>query len=356
MLSSKKKKLTIQNNLSFIDVMKAMDEGGEKILFVINRKSKLLGCVTDGDIRRWILAKGTLEAEIADYFNPNPISINNNYNSNDLKSLVIRERITAVPVIDNKNKLIDILLSSEIVNTSQRKIIINEKIDVVIMAGGKGTRLNPFTHVLPKPLIPINGKPVIQIILDRLIKYNLNQFYISLNEKSKILKAYFHEENFKVKIDFILEKKKLGTIGALNLIKEKVSETFFVVNCDTLLDVQYNEIYNFHKENNYDLTIVGCVKEQEIPYGVCQLDDSGLMSSIIEKPNHSFIANTGFYVFNNSLIDLIPRNKSYNMDELIENIILNKGKIGLFPIGHDSWNDIGNWLEYKKTSKVLKIE
>lgn len=356
MLNSKKKKLVIQNNLSFIDVMKAMDSGGEKILFVINSKSKLLGCVTDGDIRRWILSTGKLEAQIVDYYNPKPISVNSNFNSIDLKSLVLKKRLSAIPVLDKSNKLLDILLSSEIVDKNQKKIIINDKVDVIIMAGGKGTRLNPFTHVLPKPLIPINGKPVIQIILNRLIKYNLNEYYISLNEKSKILKAYFHEENFKVKINFILEEKKLGTIGAVNLIRDNVSENFFVVNCDTLVDVQYNELYDFHKSNNYDLTIVGCVKKQEIPYGVCQLDDSGLMSSIIEKPDYSFIANTGFYVFNKKLIDLIPRNKSYNMDELIENIILNKGKIGLFPIGNDSWNDIGNWLEYEKTSKVLKIE
>ena len=353
-MNSKNKKLIINNNLSFIDVMKAMDDGGEKILFVINKKSRLLGCVTDGDIRRWILANGKLEAEIVDYFNPNPIAVNNNFNSNDLKSLVIKKRLTAIPVIDKNKKLLDILLSSEIVDSESKKIIIDDEIDVVIMAGGKGTRLNPFTHVLPKPLIPINGKPVIQIILNRLKRYNLNQFHISLNEKSKILKAYFHEEKFNIKINFVVEQKKLGTVGALNLIKNKVSETFFVVNCDTLVKAEYNEVYDFHKGNNYDLTIVGCVKNQEIPYGVCQLDDSGLMSSITEKPNHSFIANTGLYILNKELIDLIPDNQSYDMDKLIEKIIFNKGKVGLFPISHDSWYDIGNWEEFDRTSRAIK--
>ena len=224
------------------------------------------------------------------------------------------------------------------------------------MAGGKGTRLNPFTNVLPKPLIPINGKPVIKIIIDRLIKYKFDNFHISLNEKSKILKAYFYEQNFKAKINFILENKKLGTVGALSLIKKNLTDAFLVVNCDTLVKADYNELYHFHKKNKYDLTVVGCVKNQTIPYGVCQLNKSGEIISINEKPNHNFIANTGMYIMNKETTKLIPHNKSMDMDKLINKILNKDGRIGLFPIGHEAWNDIGTWPEYEKTTKKLISE
>ena len=352
-LNKKKKKLIIKLENSLLDVMKAMDIGGEKILFVVNDALQLIGCVTDGDIRRWILTNGKLEGSITNYYNPKPITVNDDFDIDKLKSLVLKERYSAIPVIDKERKLVNILLNSEIVDKRSVNLSLDDTVDVVIMAGGKGTRLNPFTHVLPKPLIPINGKPIIQIILKRLMEHNYNKYYISLNEKSKILKAYFNEESFDEKINFVLEEKGLGTIGALNLLKDKISNTFFVVNCDTIVKADYNEVYNFHKENNYDLTILGCVKIQEISYGVCELNKNGLLSSIAEKPIHSFIANTGFYVLNRENIDLIPKNKSFDMTELINKILLNNGRIGVFPISNDSWNDVGNWVEYQKTSKIL---
>ena len=216
---------------------------------------------------------------------------------------------------------------------------------VVIMAGGEGTRLDPFTRVLPKPLIPIKNKTIIEHILDEFKKNGLENFIISLNYKGRILKSFLKEFNYNNKIKYIEEKKPLGTIGSLKLLKVKTIQPILVANCDSLIKTNYTDIINFHKKNNFDLTLIVSSKEYKIPYGTCVLEGN-LLSKIIEKPRFNFFTNTGMYLISKDLIKLIP-NKKIGAVEFINICKQKNKKIGVYPIDDDLWIDIGQWAEFK---------
>ena len=226
-------------------------------------------------------------------------------------------------------------------------------IPVVIMAGGKGERMKPFTKILPKPMIPINDKTILEYIIERFRNISCNDFHITLNYKAKILKAYFEELNLDYNISFVEEVKPLGTAGSLFLLKNKMKKPFFVSNCDIIVKCDYEELYQFHIEGKYDITLVASNKEYIIPYGTCELDKNGSLSIINEKPKYDFLINTGLYVVNPRLLKLIPKNKFYHITHLIENAKASGFKIGVFPINEESWIDIGQWSEYKKAINLF---
>ena len=224
------------------------------------------------------------------------------------------------------------------------------------MAGGKGLRLNPFTKILPKPLVPLNDKTIIEHIIDKFVSFGIKNFTLTLNYKSKILKSFFKElKNTNITIKFLEEKKPLGTAGSLKLLKNKLPNNFFVSNCDVLIKADYKEIYDFHKKNKNIVTIVASTKELKIPYGVCKINKKGLLSQIDEKPSYNFLVNTGLYVINSKSLKLIPSGKRFDVNELINKIKKNKGRVGIFPINEKSWFDVGQWNEYEKTTKEIKL-
>ena len=229
----------------------------------------------------------------------------------------------------------------------------NKKIPVVIMAGGKGTRLEPFTKVLPKPLIPIDDKTVIERIIEKFRNFGLDTFYISINYKSKIIKSFFEELNPNYKVKFLEEKKPLGTIGSLGFIKQKINEDIIITNSDIIVDLDIKDFYNFHKDNKNDLSIVVAAKEYEIPYGSCEINSKGKLTKINEKPILNFLVNTGLYILNNASLKKIKKNKRLDMDELINHLLKKKKKVMVFPVSEKSWIDIGQWVEYKKTIEKL---
>ena len=222
------------------------------------------------------------------------------------------------------------------------------------MGGGKGTRLDPFTRILPKPLIPMGNDPIIKIIMDEFGKYGMSDFYITLNNKGKMIKAYFHDHNLPYKINFIEEQKPLGTAGALKLIKPKLKETFFVSNCDIIIKSDYNDIIKFHKERKNSLTLVGSMQHYTIPYGVCEIENGGDLISIREKPQYDFLTNTGMYVLELDVLNLIPGDTYFDMTDLIKAIQGKGQKVGVFPVSKESWIDVGQWAEYKNA--IQKIE
>ena len=222
------------------------------------------------------------------------------------------------------------------------------------MAGGKGSRLQPFTSVLPKPLIPIKGKPIVDLIIEKFNNYGVMNFFLSLNYKSSILKAFFKKKK-KNKINFIEEKKPLGTIGALNKIKKIINKTFFVTNCDILIDTDYGDLLNYHKKNKNSVTIVASFRDYEIPYGDCKIDKKGQLVNLNEKPKINFLANTGMYLMDRDIIDFIPKNTKFDVTDLIQKLKKIK-RVGVFPVSENSWLDVGQWNEYKKTINSLNID
>ena len=223
----------------------------------------------------------------------------------------------------------------------------------IILAGGKGTRLKPFSDILPKALIPLNRKTIIDNIIDKFISFGTKKIYIIINHKAEIIKSYFKEKKVNAKIIFIQEKKLLGTAGGLSLLKKKIKTNFFLTNCDVLHDFSYYDFFKFHKNNKFYISLVGSIKNYTLPYGICDLDKKGILKKIHEKPTYNITINTGLYLLNKEVLKTIFINKFYLFTELIEKAKLMKKKVGVFPINENEWYDVGQWHELSKTRNFL---
>ena len=341
----------ILSNISIIEAMKKLDAIEEKCLVVVDEKNKLLGTVTDGDIRRSILNGNNFSKSINDTFNKNPIKIYHEHFSEDAAAEIIeKNNIDLIPIID-KNEIVKRIFNK----SSLAKKVINkiDNISVVIMAGGKGTRMEPFTKVLPKPLVPVHEKPIIEHIIEKFTDCGIKQFYMTVNYKSKILKSYFEELQPNYDISFVDESEPLGTAGSLKFLENKFIEPFFVTNCDILVQGDYSKIYDFHLQGSFDVTLVASTKEFVVPYGACELDENGHLFKINEKPKYDFLINTGLYILNPDIIELIPEDRFFHITHLIQKVKDNGKKVGVFPIADHSWIDIGQWSEYKKALELI---
>jgi len=259
-----------------------------------------------------------------------------------------RLRAECMPVLSDDRELIEVHFWIDLFGVKQSES--REKIDlpVVIMAGGKGTRLQPLTHVIPKPLIPLNEKTILESILDQFLEIGCKKFYMSVNYKYKMLKYYINNLDVKYDIDFFKEEKPLGTIGSVSFLRDRINTPFFVSNCDIIIDQDYRDVYEYHIENKNDITIVAAVKSYKIPYGVIETGENGTLLNISEKPDMFYMINTGVYILNPELIDRIPENQFYHITELIEKTNSSGGRVGCFPVSEKSWTDIGDWYEYLK--------
>lgn len=262
---------------------------------------------------------------------------------------MIQQKIEWIPVVNEKKEVMRILFWDDLFRKEEIKHNRILKIPIVIMAGGSGKRMKPFTDILPKPLIPIKGKPVIEIIMENFHQYGTKEFYVSINYKSRIIKAYFEESNVPFKIHYITEQTPLGTAGGLRFLLNKIRGDFIVTNCDTIINADYYDMVAFHRKNKLDITIVGSLKNYIIPYGICETDNQGLLKNIREKPEYDFLINTGMYILNHSVLRFIQAGKIFHMPNLIRTVQSHNGSIGVFPISEKSWIDIGQWEEYKKT-------
>ena len=219
------------------------------------------------------------------------------------------------------------------------------------MAGGLGTRMRPFTNIFPKPMLPINDKTMIEVVIEQFIKFNLKNFIFTINYKSDLLSPYLKNLSKKIKINYkiIKEKQRLGTAGSLKFFKKKIKSDFFVTNCDTILKANLNEVYEFHKHNKNDITIVAAIKNETIPYGILKVNKKQNFTKIYEKPNNSYMVNTGVYVLNPKILKHIPsKEEIFDMNQLILLCKEKKCKIKVFLIDGDLWHDVGQITNYQK--------
>ena len=346
----------IATHTSIKETMKQLDLTSEKILFVVDSQEQLIGSVTDGDIRRWILNGGDINQTIDKACNHSPFSISEPYVIQIVKNIMIKERISCIPVLDEAGKIKDLLFWHALFDTLQEpKSHPRLAIPVVIMAGGLGTRLAPFTSILPKPLIPIGDKSVLEVIIDQFRDHAVNHFYISVSYKSKIIKSYFEELSPPYAITYIYEDNPLGTAGCLASLKETLTGPFLVTNCDILIQTDYVEVLEFHQKNKHSITLVASLKHYVIPYGICEIENGGILTKMNEKPEYSFLVNTGMYIVESDTLSLIPPNESFHMTHLIEKVQEHGGKVGVFPISEKSWVDVGEWQEYKKAIESFRL-
>jgi len=336
------------------ETLKKISDSGQKCIVVLNKKKRLLGTISDGDIRTSLLEHKSLSSKIKFTFNRKPkYLVQNNYKLTEAENLFRKFNLDIIPIVNKKKEVLMNLVRNDFIKKIAIKKI--QKVPVVVMAGGEGKRLKPLTNILPKPLIPIQDKPMIQHIFEKFSEQGYKKFFVSLNFKSKIIKTFFKEFRTNYKINFLSENKPLGTASSLQLMKKKVSGDFFVTNCDVLFNLDYNEILNFHKKNKNIITIVGSSKEIPIPYGVCRLNKKGFFRKIEEKPNLNFIVNTGFYIVNSKAINLIPKKTFYDFDKFISDAKNKKFKIGVYPIEESSWIDVGQWDGFTKLLKNFRI-
>lgn len=345
--------LFIKENTTIKEAIKRIDETAKKILLVTD-ENKLIGIITDGDIRRWILKNGKLHECVNYIMNTSPIYVHEK-DRIYAKRILKEKKIEAIPVVNSNKEVIDIVFWND-----SFKIRLNHfnklETPLVIMAGGKGTRLDPYTKVIPKPLIPIGDVPIVERIIDRFVEYGCNKFYMSVNYKKNMIKAYFNELNKSYEIDYIEEEKPLGTAGSLSLLTGVLKNTFFVSNCDILIDANYSDILKYHKENNNNITIITSLKHFTIPYGVVEISATSEVESMVEKPEYDFLVNTGMYILEPDVLDDIPKDTFYHITDLINYYIEKGEKIGIYPVSDKAWLDMGQFKEMENMLERLGIK
>jgi len=346
------KEVLIKPEQTIKHVLKHMDGVGKKTMFVVDKENTLLGTVTDGDVRRWILKGFGLNESISKVMNTNPIFLREDYSKEEAKNLMVSKVIECIPIIDGQRRIISAMWWLDLFDNAFKKCK-EINIPVVIMAGGQGSRLAPFTNVLPKPLIPIQEKPIIELIIDKFVDAGCNTFYLSVNYKANLLKAYFNDIEHNYKINYVQEDMPLGTAGSLFLLKDIIKETFFLSNCDVLIEADYSDMLNFHMLNKNKITLVTSMKHYTIPYGVCEIKNGGGLKKIIEKPEYDFLVNSGMYILEPEILSDIPRKKFYNIIDLINSYMKRKEKIGVYPISEQSWVDMGEWDKLQEMFKRI---
>jgi dTDP-glucose pyrophosphorylase len=338
----------IEADKSIIQTMKFMDDARIKSLLVYDGDS-FLGMITNGDLQRAIIANKTFDMpikEILDHTNKKYA-----HKEDDIKHIkewMIEVRAELMPILDHNDDLEDVIFWEDLFIDDKKDYQEKINLPVVIMAGGKGTRLKPITNVIPKPLVPIGDKTILETIMDQFEDIGCHHFYMSVNYKADMMKYYLNQLEHKYDIEFFQEDKPLGTIGSVSLLKNKIATPFFVSNCDIIIDQDYREVYDYHIKNENDLTIVTAVKSMTIPYGVVETGNNGIMTGLKEKPVETYMINTGVYILNPELIGLIPQGEFYHITHLMEKIKSEGGRIGCFPVSEHSWHDMGEWNEYLK--------
>ena len=323
------------------------------LIFIVDKNESLIGCVTDGDIRRWILKTGDLSASVEAFMKKNPIFIKENEREK-AREIMLAKTINALPVVDNEKRIVDIIVLEKDGSISKPKKSL-KGIPVVIMAGGKGTRLYPYTKILPKPLIPIGDTPIVERIIDCYTEYGIGRFFMTVNYKKGMLRSYFNDLDPEYEVVFVEENKPLGTGGSIKLIKEKFSNPLFVTNCDALIRADYADIYEQHIKSNNDITVVSALKNITVPYGVINSGENGELLSMEEKPKLAYFVNTGMYIINPETIKLIPDDTMFHMTHLVEEVMKYGGKVGTYPISEDSFLDMGEFEEMKRMEQKLNI-
>lgn len=344
--------LSVDCEESLLSVIHKMDSSEHRLL-IVSKRGHYYGLVSIGDIQRAIIKGVALESPIEPIMRSNATVASIHDNLDGVKEIMRERMIEFMPVIDDDGNVAEIIFWKDIfegeITTNRPKI----NLPVVIMAGGKGTRLKPITNVIPKPLVPVGDKTILEVIMDQFEGIGCHKFYMSVNYKADMMKYYLSQLPHHYDIEFFQEDKPLGTIGSVSLLKGKINTPFFVSNCDSINEQDYRDVWDYHLSNHNDMTIVTMVKSFRIPYGVIETGADGLMTALKEKPEQTYQVNTGVYILNPELIEEIPYGEFYHITHLMGKVQKRGGRVGCFPVSELSWKDMGEWPEYLKMIKVL---
>lgn len=338
----------IDGSVTVLQAMQKLDATGQRILFVA-KEGVLKGALTDGDIRKYILRGGALEGPAADAANPSPKSLPLTERGRAKRTLE-RYTIDALPLVDKAGRIADIIFASgaDVDNHTCAEI------PVVIMAGGLGTRLYPYTKILPKPLIPVGEQPILEHIIDRFCDFGCRDFRLVVNYKKGMIKSYFNELEPAYRISYVDEDEPLGTGGGLCLLKGQLNSTFFLSNCDILLDADFADLAAYHKRQGNLITMVCAAKHFTVPYGVIELGEGGAIKTMQEKPEMNFWTNTGVYVVEPRVVQELEDGKKQGFTDIIESYRAQGEKVGVYPISEQSWMDMGQIEELDAMRRKLE--
>lgn len=349
-LNEQLKNLCIKSDRLVKDAAELLEKNQQKICFVIDANARLLGTVTDGDIRRGLLEGIPFDAAVANIMNNNPRTATEQSDRAELRAIMTTYDILHMPVVDADNRLIGLITLDELrPGTAPRDNW------VVLMAGGLGERLRPLTNTTPKPLLHIGDKPLLQSILENFIQQNFRQFYISVNYRADAIKSYFGDGSaWGATIIYLEEEQQMGTAGALTLMPDMPSKPVIVMNGDLVTRTSFSELLNFHTEQKSKATM--CVREYDfqVPFGVISIDGHRI-AAIDEKPVHRFLVNAGIYVLEPEIFATIPENTRTDMTSVFNELISTGKETAVFPI-HEYWLDIGHIDDFERANSDMSTE
>lgn len=321
-----------------------------KVLLVINRKQVFVASITDGDVRRAILAGASLETMVSKIANYHPLFLERDDETIAWK-VMHEEKISALPVLDNEKKIQKVYIIGE---NEQKRYTEKLYVPVVIMAGGLGTRLYPYTKIFPKPLIPVSDIPISERIIQSFKEIGCKEFHMIVNYKRNMIKAYFNDMDHGYNIHFWDEETPLGTGGGLYLLKDVICDTFVLTNCDILILDDVRKIVKHHKKEMNQVTMVCSLKNFTIPYGIVDFSEGGEINSFEEKPQLSFFTNTGYYILEPDIFKYINSNENIGMPDIIDRMRKDGLKVGIYPIGENAWLDMGQFDSMESMERRLK--
>ena len=339
---------------TIFEALEQMDRSVVKLLILKDSRNKFLSLLSIGDIQRAILSNVTLDSLAIDITRENILVGKESDSKKYLTNLILSNKIEFIPIIDDDRNIVDVIYWEELTSEKRYNKLALKGVPVVIMAGGTGTRLKPITNIIPKPLVPVGEKAMIHIIIDKFISFGCTDFYISINYKGEMIKQHLNELNLPCTIHYFEEDKPLGTAGSLSIIKEQLADTFIISNCDILINQDYEQVLNYHLKSKNILTALAALKSFGISYGVLETKEDGQLTKIKEKPSYNFQVNAGVYFLDSEALNLIEDNKFYNITDMMEDLLKENKKVGVFPVSEGSWFDIGEWKEYQRTQEIFK--
>lgn len=335
----------VSENATLVEALMRLDQTGKKCIFVVEGEGRLVGSLTDGDVRRRILANGSLEGTAGQVANRSPVTaVRGDTLPTDLG-------VTAVPILDVEGHVTDIVFSDGEVGKCRRPL--PEPMPVVMMAGGVGSRLLPLTAILPKPLIPVNGTTIAERIIERFRGSGCNDFYLVLNYKKGMIKAYFDDIERDYNVTYVEEEEFLGTGGGLKLVEPYLNSTFILTNCDILVDASVNDLLEVHRRAKNAVTCVCSLKSFVVPYGTIEISEGGQIEDMCEKPATSVLINTGCYMVEPKVLDYIGENENIGFPDVMTRCQKSGLKVGVFPISEGAWLDMGQFDEMRRMNDML---
>lgn len=340
--------LTVPSGLTILGAIQRMDAVGRKLLIVADG-CVFRGLLSIGDVQRAILKGLDLNQTVGSVLRTAITSAREGESEDALRARMLANRTEFMPVLDDAGELVDVVFWEDLFPGSTSAPSRALGLPVVIMAGGVGSRLRPLTSIIPKALVPLGDKPIVQLIMERFADAGCAEFYVSVNYKSEMIQFYLDGVDLgSSRVEYFREDSPLGTAGSLSLLRDRLTAPFFVNNCDILIDQDYGAIYDYHVEHGDLLTMVAAVKTYKIPYGTLDVGDGGLLMQLREKPEYSYLVNAGMYLLEPDALKYLGEGEFLHLTELIARIQEDGRRVGVFPVSEGSWTDVGEWHVYKQ--------